>query len=479
MRQPTVTAALVVAALAASAAIPLGACNDPPPLAPAGGDANSPARFELTADTALLDERVGIVLTGLSRDQSATIRVRGLESARGWRAAAAFRADSRGRVDLTRAAPADGAYAGAHPMGLFWSVEADSGAAPAPFVALRAAEPPATPPHAWELTAEVAGRVVATDTLWRRAVASGVRIEAVRERGLVGMLYVPPGGGRRPAVVVLTGSGGGIAPPGGTPGGLASRGYVVLALGYFGAQGLPPQLANIPLEYFGTALRWLAEQPSVDPAHIAVLGESRGAELALLVGATYPAVRAVVGYVPSYVAWPGALNDTTGTPAWTLNGQPVPGMYARETPEAVARHAGCPAAPTCAAPLTLHAFLARLDDSAAAARAEIPVERINGAVLLLSGRDDKQWPSALMADRVIARLRRRGFAHPAEHAAYERAGHGVGLGRPYVGTRFVTQGRIQPLTGRLITAGGTPDGTALAVEDSWRRTLAFLHTHLR
>lgn len=441
---------------------------------------NSPApRFELSADTVLVDERIGIVLTGLRPGSVVAVHLAGLESARGWRAVATFRADAHGRIDLANAAPVSGTYAQPHPMGLFWSALPDSGAAPPPFTVLRTPEPPHLRPQPWELSAEIEGRVVATDTVWRLAVSPGVRIETVRDSGLVGTLYVPPGEGRHPAVIVLNGSNGGIAPPAGTPGGLASRGYVVLSLGYFAAEGRPSRLVNIPLEYFGTALRWLAEQPSVDSARIGVLGVSRGGELALLLGATYPSLRAVVAYVPSHVVWPGSLTDSTRAPAWTLGGRPMPGMYGRETREAVARHAGCPDAPTCAAPLTLHEFLALLDDSAAAARAEIPVERIHGAVLLFSGRDDKTWPSSLMAEHVLARLHRYGFQYPSEHLSYASAGHALGVGRPYASTPDVAQNHRHPVTGRMITAGGTPEGTALAIEDSWRRLLAFLDANLR
>ncbi len=36
---------------------------------------------------------------------------------------------------------------------------------------------------------------------------------------------------------------------------LASHGYAALALAYFGVEDVPKDLINIPLEYFGTALR--------------------------------------------------------------------------------------------------------------------------------------------------------------------------------------------------------------------------------
>src|SRR5262249_5463930 len=149
-------------------------------------------------------------------------------------------------------------------------------------------------PALWKLTAETDGHVVATTSIRRAALAPGTRVTRVHESGLVGMLYEPPDDARHPALIVLGGSGGGLPPPAGVPGGLVSRGYVVLALAYFGVPGLPRTLSNIPLEYFGTAIQWLSAQPTVDPMRLGVVGASRGAELALLLAVTYPVLHPVV-----------------------------------------------------------------------------------------------------------------------------------------------------------------------------------------
>jgi acetyl esterase/lipase len=84
----------------------------------------------------------------------------------------------------------------------------------------------------------------------------------------------------------------------------------------------------VPVEYFGRSITWLKAQPVVDPERIAVMGSSKGGELALLLGATYPGdVKAVVGYVPSGVIWqelsfgPRLLNSGS---SWTLGGRPLP-----------------------------------------------------------------------------------------------------------------------------------------------------------
>ena len=95
---------------------------------------------------------------------------------------------------------------------------------------------------------------------------------------------MPNGPGPHPAIVWLGGSEGGLRE--GTAALLASHGYATLALAYFGVDPLPPELIEIPLEYCKEGIDWLKAQPSVDAQHIAVLGGSKGAELALLLAAT-------------------------------------------------------------------------------------------------------------------------------------------------------------------------------------------------
>jgi dienelactone hydrolase len=398
------------------------------------------ARFDISPDSVLVDERFRVALDGLTPGQDVTIRVDGNRGV--WHSSATFRSDDRGHVDV------------ADPMKFVWSATGDRPPAGGP----------GGPAQPWTFTAEVDGRVIATRTIVRRGFADGVRVVPVRERGLVATALYPPGAGPHPAMIVLPGSQGGLPGPAGHAGGLASRGYVVLALAYFNAEGLPPLLQNIPLEYFATAVEWLKSQPTVDAARIGVLGTSRGGELALLLGATYPsAFRVVVANVPSSVVWPGLSNDSE-TPAWTLNGKPVPGVPGRFT----------------AADLALSGrdrFLKRLKDTSAVARAEIAVERIAGPVLLFSGKDDQLWPSDVFAARVVARLKAHDFAHPVEHYSYENAGHLIA--RPFMPTSDVRQVRLHPISKRPNMPGGTPEGQARANEDSWEKLLAFLDKYLR
>jgi len=135
--------------------------------------------------------------------------------------------------------------------------------------------------------------------------------------GLAGKLFLPDEGDALSAVIVLGGSGGGIREYEARL--LAEHGFAALALRYFSGPGLPLRLRHIPLEYFERAIHWLTRQPRCAGPNVAIVGSSRGGEAALLLGATYPQVRAIVAFAPSCVVW-GA--------AWTYEGVPFPFMSA-------------------------------------------------------------------------------------------------------------------------------------------------------
>jgi len=317
------------------------------------------------------------------------------------------------------------------------------------------------------LVAENEGVVLTTHAIRRRYCDDSVTTREVREDGLVGRLFVPRASGRHPTVLVVGGSGGGLRWSGEMAALLASHGYATLALAYFGVDGLPPTLDRIPLEYFERAIDWLARQGEVDGDRIAVCGASRGGELALLLGATFPTLRAVVAYVPSGIVWPAY--PPSGHSAWTLKGKDVAHVDVMPLADwnlAVAQGR--------VDPDSFDWYLLPLQDADVVEAAGIRVENIQGPVLLISGQADGIWPSTALTAFALARFRQQGFSHPVEHLCYADAGHH--LGWPHVSTLST---RFQhPVSGEAQDLGGTPMGTARAREDSWRRLLAFLREHL-
>jgi dienelactone hydrolase len=433
------------------------------------GPLSAQARFDFPRDTTLTDERIRIVLRGALPNSYVTIRL-AVAAQRSW---ATYITDRAGTIDLERHEPVAGTYGGADPMGLFWSARAEptQTVRPAAQFGYRpgAGAPPAIP---IALAAEANGTVIANDTVWRRVMSPDVKISEVRDAGFTATLYEPPGAERRAAIVVLAGSQGGRVQPIVYPGGYASRGYIVMSLAYFNDQGVPASLSNVPLEYFEKAIRWLRARPNVDSTRIGLQGGSKGAEAVLLIAATYPRlVRAVAATVPGSVVWNGCCDSISALgPSFTLDGKPLPHMP-HQVGLAAQLTAISEAGPVRSTPLFMH----RLADTAAVARAAIPVERIQGAVLLISAKDDGLWPSYYMGEQIMARLRKHNFRYPHKHLAYEGAGHFIS--RPYIS--ITAPEGPNPVTGRRNDAGGAPVATQRAREQSWAELLAFFDEHLR
>ncbi|WP_083254164.1 acyl-CoA thioester hydrolase/BAAT C-terminal domain-containing protein [Pandoraea sp. ISTKB] len=382
-----------------------------------------------------------------------------------WHAQATFVADTEGVVDVSRDAPVSGSYRGVSAMGLIWSQVPEDGKSrdvfPQPVIA----------PLVTTVLAQVVGdegAVAASVSFTQRLAAEGVTRRDVREDGLVGTLYLPPGDGPHPAVMILNGSGGGINEPRAAL--YASHGYAAFALGYFKGPGLPDYISNTPLEYFAKGMDWLRR--TVHPAHdfVALSGQSRGGELVLLLGATFPdAVSAVVGYVPSALihSAQNACDPALGRegPTWLLDGKPLPHIWENNRTASWAPFDEGP-------PPHRHAkaMLTALDDPDAVERARIPVEKIRGPVMLLSAEDDGSWPSSLYSRMVTARLAAHEHPHAVEHLDFDGAGHAIVF--PYVPTTQLVY--AHPVSGKISTGGGAPEANAFADERSWAAVQAFL-----
>jgi dienelactone hydrolase len=426
---------------------------------------NTP-RIDVRPADALLDRPLAIALRGFGPGQRVNLRARARQQdgAATWLSEATFVTDATGTVDLGREAPLAGSYEGVDPNGLLWSLSPEPGSQAGRTIV------DGLDPVTLELSTVVDGAVAATATVLRRAVDPAVTVRAVREAGVVANLFLPPGDGPFPTIVVVGGSGGGFAD--GSAALYASHGYAALSLAYFGVEGLPDELLNIPLEYFENAIDWVKMQPVLDTARLAISGTSRGGELALLLASRYPEFTAVVAYVPSGYLW-GAISRLPGGdapdafPSWTYAGQALP-YVARVSNDAIAP------GPDGVVSLT-PAYLRALDNEQRARAAAIAVERINGPVLLISGRDDALWPSAVFGDLIVERLKQQGFAHPFQHLSYEGAGHTLG---PCYAPATVTKG-FHSVRRIWIDLGGTPRAIAAAREDSWPKVLQFLEEHVR
>lgn len=426
---------------------------------PGSPGARPPAPHITVPDQLLVDEPGGIVISGCQPGQSVTVTASSRIDGFVHQAMATFTADGTGQVDTARQASTAGSYTGTDPFGLWWSATQTGPAASAAALAA---------PVTCLLTAETAGRSV-TAGFERHWLAPGATITEVHEPGVSGLLARPAGPGPFPGVVVFGGSDGGLGPAATWAPVLASRGLATLAIAYFGAPGLPADLTGIEVEVVQRAAAWMLGRDDIAAGKVAVLGQSRGSELALWAGALLEHVGAVVAFAPSGISWGGLdAGGPADVPAWTFRGRPLPYAPIGDAARRTSAPAGGPVA-------LLAAFEPVLADPDRYGHAVIPVETIRGPILFVSGEADTMWPSTPMTQIAEQRARDCGFGHRLVHLRYRDAGH-LCAGVP--ATPAATQTPPHPLTGLRYSLGGTLAGNARARADSWPRVVAFLHDAL-
>jgi pimeloyl-ACP methyl ester carboxylesterase len=278
----------------------------------------------------------------------------------------------------------------------------------------------------------------------------------VRDADLDGEFACPDGEGPFRAVLALGGSEGGI--PEYFLRLLVAHGFACLALAYFNTPDTQAALMEVPLERIERGLRWLRDEPNVvtPDGRAAVVGGSKGGELALLVAATFPElVGPVVAYTPSHVVWAGIDFRNPRAPlrsSWSKGGQPLP---------FVPYPHGVGGSMTERGMSVLPIYDHGLDDGAAVDAAAIPIERATGPVLLISGGDDRMWPAARMCEMAVERMRGAGRGASIRHLRFRDAGHVL----------FPFEAPSNPMAFDL---GGAPGAGARAHAEAWPETVHVL-----
>lgn len=236
--------------------------------------------------------------------------------------------------------------------------------------------------------------------------------EALPENyGRVGAILYAGEGSDQPLIVALGGAEGGntFARPRFQPirDRFLEQGYAFLAVAYFGGRDTPSTLDRISVDGVRAAIMEAAGDPRVNENCIAVIGGSKGAELALLLASHYPDVKAVAAGAPASAVFP-AHTIAMNTPSFALDGEPLPFVPV----------------PWSALPALIKrdlrgAFEAMLRNAEAVENAAIAVEQINGPILLLSATRDQFWPATEMSEAIVERLQRNDFPFTMEHVAVE------------------------------------------------------------
>ncbi len=184
---------------------------------------------------------------------------------------------------------------------------------------------------------------------------------------------------------------------------LIQKGYAILAIGYFNADGTPRNLDRISLDAISDTIMNIAKNNKIDESKIALIGGSKGGELILNLASRFNQYKAVIAMSTSNVSFP-AHTWSANTSSWTYKNKEVsyvPASFETISPALKGDHYA--------------AFSIVLKDKEAVKNAEIQVENINGAILIMSGKNDDQWPATSMSNRIIERLEKHEFKYYKEH----------------------------------------------------------------
>lgn len=408
----------------------------------------------------LIDQPLQITVTELVPHEIIKLKATSYDcNSTPWESWAEFKADEFGIVDVGRQIPLDGTYHIKDDMGLFWSMK------------------PSVENHKFfstkENTVDIAialvknKKTVASLFIQRLKKLPGVKRIPIKKDGIVGILFLPEKVKKPSVIITLNGSQGTINENIAQL--LASHGFAVLGLGYFGMDGLPQKLENIPMEYFQNAIRWIQSRSDLNGSKIGLYGISRGAELALILGSLFPeSIKAIVGTLPSSVINPGLGNINPN--AWIYQGIPV-GPAAMMEPFELQSNLGQNASNPI---VMVTSFLEGMQNYPSEfAAAAIPVEKIECPLLLISAGDDKMWPSWIYAERIKNRLEEYHSDISCTILNYPKAGHLIGI--PYLPARATTYCNPK---GYWFSMGGNAEENELASQDSWKKIIDFFDNAL-
>ncbi|NIF06273.1 alpha/beta hydrolase [Chryseobacterium sp. Tr-659] len=184
--------------------------------------------------------------------------------------------------------------------------------------------------------------------------------------------------------------------------------YAFLAVAYFGSKNSPKLLEKIEIQDVYNTISIAKQKIHTDK--IAIVGGSRGADLALLLGSYYPDISCIIALSASHAVFPGNTSHFS-TSSWTFGGRELPFVPVNEA-----------AVPFMIQRNIRKAFEAMLQDKEAESRSLIKVENAKASILLMSGNQDEICPSSDMSEKMIQRLKNSHFKYHYEHIQWQ-GGH--------------------------------------------------------
>ncbi|XP_062373493.1 peroxisomal succinyl-coenzyme A thioesterase-like [Sardina pilchardus] len=405
---------------------------------------------------ALVDEKFQIVVRNLHPKQEVTLHsLHQSEDKDYWEAFGHYTSNENGTVTVMEDASRGGTYVGIEPMGLLWSLRPVPGSRDGLRLRKRDVLSPMVvniSVHKGHMTQGFSEKdALATVVTERWYLAPGVQRVDIREQGVTGTLFIPPGPGPFPAVLDMWGGGGGLVEYRAAL--LASNGFVSMALEFLPA--FEQREVDVDTAYFETAYKVLQTHPQVCPDRVAVLGLSFGTSVTLTMAAY------------SKVAQPRCCVCISGSHVHPVNKSLFEAFQYIMKKMAKARidENNHVIWRDVILPIPTEPDL------------KVDVGRINCPLLIVIGQDDQNWATVESTEDIEQMMERAGNRHLLTVLSYPGAGHLIEP--PYTPhirySNFVTQFKRMKM---LMLWGGQTKPHAHAQEDSWEKILLFLQKHL-
>lgn len=238
-------------------------------------------------------------------------------------------------------------------------------------------------------------------------------MQTISNKDFQGVFY--PSKIKEKAIIVVSGSDGGISWASEIASVFSAQGISSLAVAYWKTKNTSQTLALIPIEIIQSAVLWLKENGY---SRVGIYGVSKGAELALVSASLIPQIQYVIAVSPACCVFEGiAKPKYSNTSSWTWGGKPLPYASFKNISVNMIKNV---------IKNREFGFKKQYIEVLTANKNEeniIKVENINGPILLLSVKEDAQWPSAQMGKMICDRLSDKGFAFPFHHEIFHPASH--------------------------------------------------------
>ena len=373
---------------------------------------------------------------------------------------ACFKTDSDGQIRLNNDKPVLATYSGVDSLGIFWSMTKPTyKKEELPFEVNNLAS------NTIYFRVEAGGKIIAKNELRLIVQTPDISCEEIRNKDLVANFYYPEDKQNVPLIIMLGGAEGGLDGVDDYAKIISSHGYAVLAIAYFGMENLPKSLERIPVEYFFNAIDRAKEKQFIDTSKIVILGGSKGGEAALLIASMRRDVKGVIAVAPCNVVWQGIPNGFPGMKSsWALNGKELPFLKCSYSFSFIRKFLGN----SIQVEMTELFQTIYTEDKSKIEPAIIKVEKINGPILLVAGKEDKRLPSYSMCQMIEKRLDGLKFEHQVVCLYYDNAGHSVCSPElmPTIDYKY-----------QKLALGGNDSANAAAQIDSWNKMIGFLQTY--